>query len=334
MKYNYINHIFPLLMVVICISTVVPASAATESPTVDVEISRAKIDSVYLNITINNPNQIDGSVTSLDYTISEPIGASGFIGWEAPFGQPPLLKANESFTYSTRHSIISGDPLKRFYQRGSMNITASGSISIDVGSNSFEVPFHNSTTIFLETGEVNQTISPNISDINFNTNKLTDENGIIREIITITNISIYNPNSVALSMHELYCEVSVKKNESTRQLNNIYSGFHSSNQIINPMDTYVHSIESRITDNDTIQYFINEEPKYIKVKGDAFLISNETGWSPAYFEPRFNTIITINGTGADEEVVPDTEQSSIPGFEVIYAIAGLLAITCLLRKRG
>ncbi|MCK5342138.1 MAG: PGF-CTERM sorting domain-containing protein, partial [Candidatus Heimdallarchaeota archaeon] len=199
---------------------------------------------------------------------------------------------------------------------------------------SFEVPFHNSTTIFLETGEVNHATSPNISDINFNTNRLTDEKGVIREIIAITNISIYNPNSVAFSMRELYYQVSVKKNESSRQLNNIYSGIHISNQIINPMDTYVHSTESRITDNDTIQYFTNEETKYIKVKGSAFLISNETGWSPAYFEPRFNTIITIKGTDVDEEVVPNTEQSSIPGFGVIYAIAGLLAITCLLRRRG
>lgn len=332
MKCKYINHIFSLLMVVICISTVVPASAATESPTVDVEINRAEIDSVYLNITINNPNQINGSVTSLDYTISKPIGGGIFIAWGAPFGQPPLLKANEIFTYSTRNSI-SGESLKLFYRRGSINVTAYGSVSVDVGSNSFEVPFHNSTTIFLDTGKANQAISPNISDINFNTNRLTDENGVIREIIAITNISIYNPNSVAFSMRELYCEVSVKKNESSVQLINIYSGIHISNQMINPMDTYVHSIESRITDNDTIQYFTNEEPKYIKVKGGAFLISNETGWSPAYSEPRFNTIITINETGADEEVIPDTEQSSMPGFEVIYAIAGLLAITCLLKRR-
>lgn len=284
MKYEYINHILPLLMVVICIFTVVPASAATDSPTVDVVISRTNIDSVYLNISINNPNQIDGSVTSLDLTISEPIGGGVFIEWGAPFGQPPLLKANEFFTYSTRRSI-SGESLKTFYRRGSMNVTAYGSVSVDIGSKSFEVPFHNSTTIFLETGEVNHAISPNISDINFNTNKLTDEIGVVKEIVAITNISIYNPNSVALSIRELYCDISVKENESSRQLNNIYSRIHILNQIINPMDTYVHRTESRITDNDTIQYFTNEEPKYIKVKVDAFLISNETGWSPAYFEP-------------------------------------------------
>lgn len=63
------NHIFQLPMVIIYISIIVPASAATEGPTVDVEISRAEIDSVYLNITINNPNQRDGSVTGLDFTI-------------------------------------------------------------------------------------------------------------------------------------------------------------------------------------------------------------------------------------------------------------------------
>ena len=53
---------------------------------------------------------------------------------------------------------ISGESLKRFYRSGSVNITASGSVFVDVGSNSFVVPFHNTTTIFLETGGVNHVI--------------------------------------------------------------------------------------------------------------------------------------------------------------------------------
>jgi len=69
-----------------------------------------------------------------------------------------------------------------------------------------------------------------------------------------------------------------------------------------PMDIYVYSLERTISDKDTIQYFTSEEPKYIKIKGSAFLIPNDTEWSPAYFEPVFNTIITINGSGVSEEV--------------------------------
>jgi hypothetical protein len=94
-----------------------------------------------------------------------------------------------------------------------------------------------------------------------------------------------------------------------------------------PNNIYTYNLEKTISDNDTIQYFISEEPKYIKVKGSAFLIPKETGWSPAYFEPDFNTIITIN----DEELIASVTQipeATIPekiyGFEAIYVITGIL----------
>lgn len=120
-------------------------------------------------------------------------------------------------------------------------------------------------------------------------------------------------------------------------------GVSSSNtRLIAPMDTYVYSAERSVSDNDSIEYFAGEEPKYIKVKGTAFLITNNSGWSPAYFEPAFNTIITINGSGVDGEVTPTaastptsttTPEKGALGFKAVFAIAGLLAIAYLLRRR-
>ena len=173
--------------------------------------------------------------------------------------------------------------------------------------NSFVFPISKTVTISTEAASANKSMSPKITDIKLNVSRLTDENGDVKMITATTNISIYNPTSVALILEKFnYQEIAMyKKDENFRILKPLrgsFGGFY--NQIIMPNDTYIMSIETTITDNDTFQYFISEEPKYIKIKGSAFLIPNETGWSPAYFEPTFNTLITItNGSDGSGEVV-------------------------------
>ncbi|MCX9076173.1 MAG: hypothetical protein OIN88_16230 [Candidatus Methanoperedens sp.] len=193
------------------------------------------------------------------------------------------------------------------------NITINGREGYEViydpfGSKTpFVFPISKTVTISTEAASANKSMSPKITDIKLNVSRLTDENGDVKMITATTNISIYNPTSVALILEKFnYQEIAMyKKDENFRILKPLrgsFGGFY--NQIIMPNDTYIMSIETTITDNDTFQYFISEEPKYIKIKGSAFLIPNETGWSPAYFEPTFNTLITItNGSDGSGEVV-------------------------------
>ena len=111
------------------------------------------------------------------------------------------------------------------------------------------------------------------------------------------------------------------------------------------MDTYVYSAERRISNSEIIQYFETDGPKYITVKGTAFIVINEAGWSPAYFEIDFNTMVTINGSGVSEEVTPtvmptptavstSTPEKDIPGFKAVFATMGLFVMTFLLKRRN
>ncbi len=337
------NHVFPVPIAIVCMLILLPSATATESPTMDVEISRAEFDSLYLNITITNPDQRDISLTGIEFSVSDPVGASASEKWKIPI----LLKANKSITHRSKHSIGLGDLMKSFYRKGSENVTVTGSVFVEEGSNSFVVPFHKTTTIFPETDGVNQAISP-IADITFEINRSTDEVGEIKEIITTTNISIYNPNPVAVSMLELNCIAVIMykidgKLQGWRSLPG--SGFVT-NQVIKPMDTYMYSAEKATSNNDIVQYFGTNEPKYIKVKGTAFIVTNEAGWSPAYFETDFDTVITINGSGIREEVTPvtvtptptpvstSTHEKGLPGFKAVSATMGLLVMTFFLKRRN
>ena len=336
------NYALLTSMAIISTFLLVPLSAAIENPAVDVKISRDGIDSLYLNVTITNLDQKDIFLKGLNLSISDPIGASSSEKWKTP----TLLKTNKSITYSSKHYITGSDPLKRFYRRGSANITISGSVLIEADSDSFVIPFHKTTTIFPETDGANQAVSPHVTDIKFEVSRLADEDGVVKVIIATTNISIYNPNPVAFYLPELDCDVIAmqKKNGNLRTWKRLpVGGVSSSNtRLIMPMDTYVYSAERSISDNDSIEYFTGEEIKYIKVKGTAFLIINNSGWSPAYFEPAFNTIITINGSGVAEEVTPTaastptsttTPEKGVRGFKAVFTIAGLFAVAYLLRRR-
>jgi len=335
------NHVFPVPIAIVCMLILLPSATATENPTVDVEISRAEFDSLYLNITITNIDQRDISLTGIEFSVSDPVGASASEKWKIPI----LLKANKSITHRSKHSIGLGDLMKSFCRRGSENVTVSGSVFVEEGSKSFVVPFHKTTTIFLETDGVNQAVSP-IADITFEINRSTDEVGEIKEIITTTNISIYNPNPVAVSMLELDCKAVAmrKKDEKLQGWRSLPGSGIVTNQVIKPMGTYVYSAEKATSNNDIVQYFGTNEPKYIKVKGTAFIVTNEAGWSPAYFDLAFDTMITINGSGISEEVTPITPtptpvptsipDKSVPGFKVVFATTGLLAMAFLSKRRN
>ena len=336
------NYALLALMTIVSTSLLIPLSAVIEDPTVDIKISRVEIDSLRLNLTITNPDQKDIFLKGLNFSISYPAKASGSEKWKTPL----LLKTNESIIHSSKQYITSGDPLKRFYRRGSANITISGSVLIEADSDSFVVPFHKTSTIFLETDGANQAVSPYATDIKFEVSRLVDEQGVVKMIIATTNVLIYNPNPVAFYLPQLDCDVIAmhKKDEKLRTWKRLPVGGDSlsNTRLIAPMDTYVYSAEKSISDNDTIEYFAGKEPKYIKIKGTAFLISNNSGWSPAYFEPTFNTIITINGSGVDGEVTPTaastptsttTPEKGALGFKAIYAIVGLFAVAYLLRRR-
>ena len=197
-------------MAIFCIYIAIPLSSAIVNPSVDVKISRAEIDSLYMKITVDNPYTEDIYLTGLNYSISSPIGASDSVKW----GTPRIIKPNKSITYGGKYFITRGDPLKNFLRKGSTNITISGSLFMESDSNTFLVPFHKTTTIFLETDEANQATSPYFTDVKFKVNKLTDDKGVIKMIVTSTNISIYNPNPVAFNLQEFYCEITaMQKND-------------------------------------------------------------------------------------------------------------------------
>src|SRR3990172_6394293 len=334
-----------VLLVLIAVLISIPLSNATENPIVTIRTSWDDVDYFYLNITISNPSQRNIYLTGLEYSISDPNGIIS----EAQ-KTPVLLEANKSITYSSKHFITNGDPLKRLYRSGSTNFTVSGSLFVQNDSNTFVVPFQKTVTYFLETEGAKRAISPNITDIKFEISRLRDEKGVVKMIITTTNISIYNPNPVGVYAELDFDMIAMhKKDEQLRiwkMLGIFSSPFQSpfqNNPIIMPMVTYVYSTEQTISDNDTIQYFTSEEPKYIKVEGSAFIILNETGWSPASFEPAFNTIITLNGSAVNGEVASTptptatsapTPEKEIPGFEAVLAAIELCAIALLLRNRS
>jgi len=325
-----LNCISILFVTMICMVMVTPYCVAAENPTVEINATMAELDSIYLDIIINNPSQTELYLTGLDLSISDPVGADLSSKWKTPL----LLKANESTKYRNKHSLIGGDPLLRFYQTGSANITVTGSLFLEEGTRAFEVPFHKEITLILNTEEGKHTTSPNVTASDYYIHRLFDEEGEVVEIITTTNISIHNPNNVALIISELEYEVFAmhKKDEKLKLNSTLPRGIFSCNEIIEPMDTFVYSGEQRISDSKIIQYFSGNETKYIKVRGTAFLIPNETGWNPSYFEPKFNSIIVINETAKnDTNQIDDasTQERDLSGFQAIFTITCLLIVCCI-----
>ena len=132
------NRTVPVLMAIVCMLTVIPLSATAESLTSDVEISIADFDSMYINVTINNPDRKELSLTSIQFSLSDSMG------YVTDRRRLSVKGNDESITCSIKNNIYNID---EFYRAGSKDITVSGLISVEEGSNSFTVPFQKSTTI-------------------------------------------------------------------------------------------------------------------------------------------------------------------------------------------
>lgn len=171
--------------------------------------------------------------------------------------------------------------------------------TFDDSINSFVISSSKNDSISSEDAGTNRSKSPNITDISLKISKFIDDNGNVESINITTNISFHNPNPVPFSLTRLDYNGLAMYKEDKKGVNLRFMKYlpirmsYGTNQIIMPMDTYIYSSESSTSDNDTIQYFTSEETKYIKIKGFAFFFTNETSWSPAYFEPNFYRLLTI-----------------------------------------
>ncbi len=351
------NHTLPVLTAIVCMLIVIPLSTA-ESLTSDVEISIADFDSMYINVTINNPDRKELSLTNIQFSLSDSMG-------HLTDRRRLSVKGNdESITCSIKNKIYNID---EFYRAGSKDITVSGLVSVEEGSNSFTVPFQKSTTIHPVTDGTNRVVDPELTDVKVEIGRLSDENGEIEVITITTNISIYNPNSVGLFLSELNYKISDvrKEGEELKTKKVILTGFYHTNQaVINSTDIYVYSAErrtSKIFFTDTFEYLVNEEPKYLKFEGSAILIPAKVGCNPNYFRSDFDTMITMNGssgssangekptfalTPAPETINKSkntskettvastpTHEKNVPGFKAVFTTTALLLIVAVLLRR-
>ena len=185
--------------------------------------------------------------------------------------------------------------------------------TFDDAINSFVISSSKNDSISPEYTGTNKSKSPNITDISLKISKFIDENENVERINITTNISFNNPNPVPFSLTRLdYNGLAMyKKGVNFRNMKNLPINMrYGANQIIMPMGTYIYSYESSTSDNDIIKYFTSEETKYIKIKGFVFFSTNETGWSPAYFEPNFYKLLTITLTKPEHP--PDAFRISNP----------------------
>jgi PGF-CTERM protein len=349
-----------VLLVLICILIVIstPLCVAIEeegvNPTVDLEIGVRDDDDVSkvgIDFIINNPSQKEVSLTSFKYSVyingewegSEHL-QEGLEWLGVGFGLPvQSLQPLGTVTIKRNFSITMGEPLEQFLRKGFSNITVNGSLSINIDNNSFEVPFEKTTTVYLEIDEkeAKRAICPNITGIELKTSTLESPGGEITDVFINQSIIITNPNPTTICLDTLDYKVYFNKDGKWVRL---FSGF-AGGGTIESMGSYRKSIEHRESDDEVIQYLMRGSPTDIRVRGSMFMHPREKGWSPTYFESPFETVITtINGSGVWGEVTPapppsptapilSPTPSPIPGFEALFAIAGLLAVAYLVRRR-
>jgi PGF-CTERM protein len=342
-----------ILIVLVCTLIVIHPCVAIEekavSPTVDIEmyVRNDDISTVTIDFIINNPSQKEVSITSFAYNVymnGESRGGETLhekLEWLG-FGLPvQTLQPLETATIKRNFSIPFGVPLERFLREGSSNMTVNGSLSINIDNNSFEVPFEKATTVYLEIDEkeAKRAICPNITSIELKTSTLESPSGEITDVFINQSIIITNPNPTTICLDTLDYKVYFNKDGKWVRL---FSGF-AGGGTIEPMGSYRKSIEHRESDDEVIQYLLSCDPTEIKIRGSMFMYPKERSWSPAYFEPSFEKVITtINGSGVWGDVTPvptpsptapilSPTPSPIPGFEALFAIAGLLAVAYLLR---
>jgi len=354
-----------LLILLICTLIVIPSCVAIEekavSPAVDIEmyVRNDDVSTVTIDFIINNPSQKEVSLTSFKYYVyingerksSEHLQEE--LEWLG-FGLPvQFLQPLETATIKRNFSITRGDPVQQFFREGFSNMTVNGSLCINIDNESFEVPFEKATTVYLEIDEKEAKLAlcPNITGIELKTSTLESPSGEITDIFINQSIIITNPNPATICLDTLDYKVYFNKDGKWVRL---FSGF-AGGGIIESMGSYRKSIEYRESDDEVIQYLQSGDPTEIKIRGSMFMYPKERGWSPAYFEPSFEKVITtINGSGVWGDVilkpttspvitpspsptpssVPAAEPPKEPGFEAVFAIAGLLAVMYLLKRRG
>jgi hypothetical protein len=349
------------LLTFIFIIATVPFCFAEENPTVDFNITVEPPENLLVEMVINNPGETDLYMKGLELSISDPVGESSSF----EFGTPLLIKESGSVTRQSRHQFYWSNALRNFYLKGSTNITFSGKLFFEKNGKSLTVPFRKDVTVFLENEGAVKAIEPEIALVDLEIDKLTDTGDRLKEIRVTTNISIYNPNTVPFILHELDYEIFAmdKKGEKSSVNCTLPGALMNTNKIIGPGETYVYSRENRVPDGNGFVYLSEEKPQYLRVRGTSVLVANGSDCSPFYFEPKFNTLFvideankTLNNTdgaeinpktsnqGAeqkDERTATDIEQQpskekstniddeesrGMPGFEIIYCIAGLSGV--------
>lgn len=289
---------FSICILMVILSCVTVGGKAV-SPTVDIEIGIRDDDVSVLTLDyiIYNPNQQEASLTDSEFYVhldgeqKEALrGVSGI-----------TIKPMKSVTIDRDCYITGGDPTRHFLRRG-FNVRVNGTLSFDVNSDSFEVPFEKTTAVYLKPkeGEAKLAISPHINSIELKTSKVISKSGELTDIVTNMCIVINNPNSVNVSLEGFNYGVYFKKDGKWIRL---ILGSYGTGSPINPMESITISTERRESDNEVIQHLMSGSPIDMKVRGLMSTFPKEKGWSPTYFESPFETIITtINGSGVSAEV--------------------------------
>lgn len=323
-----------LIYTLIAIPFCVASEGKAVSPTVDIEIDVQDddISKMVISFVINNPSEREISLSGYECYVYRGRAHDQHV--ESRWGTDKPLKSMETITLKTSYFITGGDPLQRFLRDGFVDIRVNGSLFVKAGADSFEVPFKNTTTVYLKVDEedAKRAVCPNITGIELETTKLVTSSGEVTDIFLNICIDIKNPNPVSVHLDVEY-NVYFKKDEKWKYL---YTGFTGST--IEPMESREVSMEHRISDEEVFQYLMRDSPTDIRIKGSLFIFPEERGWTPAYFELPFETVITtINGSSVSEEATPTPASpptvSSTPGFEAIFAITCLLISTHLLRRR-
>lgn len=91
-----------------------------------------------------------------------------------------------------------------------------------------------------------------------------------------------------------------KKGETLKVNSTLPGALVSTNKMIEPGDAYIYSGESRVSDGKGFPYLSEEKPRYLRIRGTSVLVTNESGCSPFYFEPGFNTLITVGEANKKE----------------------------------
>jgi LEA14-like dessication related protein len=352
-----------LALVLLCIAIGVSSPCiASEGrsvsvPSVDIEIGICDDDvsALAIDFTITNPNQKTVNLTGLEYyveiyeeyTVGEHLEKGlEWVGLGLPIQSIRPLETN---TITRKVPITAGIPLERFLREGFINFSIDGSLSTKIDNESFEVPFEKATTVYLEIDEkgAKRAICPNITGIELKTSKLESPDGEITDVFINQSIIITNPNPTTICLDTLDYTVYYKKDDKWVRLSSGFAG----GDTIEAMGSYRQSMERRESDAEVIQFFLSGNPIEIKIRGSMFMYPKERGWSPTYFEPSFERVITtINGSGVWGEVtpiftstpmpsatptsVPAAEAPEEPGFEAVFTLTVLLAVTCIVKRRG